>query len=235
MIEHICENCIYKYEPKSVRDYYEKAYFIPQDLSKWNNTVFKHRFWLCGNPHIARINKVNNSIVYKPCIEYNFNGNCTFFKKDNAIDILPSTVSISEPTEPIYMGDKAELEVIVTPFTTPAITETKTEKRIDENGDPILDDDGNEIYDTVTVEIESEFVNDQEINCSYIWYKNGRKLYQKKSPKLLIDTSTEAVDEYYCKVVQSIADNGDGGNKTVEVNSNTVVITVNLKEDTETT
>lgn len=202
MIKHICNNCIYKTAPESIRDFYIKTLKMP-NLNHWGESEFEHYYWLCKNENVAKIDGVNNSVIHKPCIEYNKHSNCTYFRTSNAEDILPSTVELEVENSTVKIGDECVITVKVTPYTKPA-TET-----------------------------EEEVINTQDIKYIYTWYKNGRKLFLKKSNILSVDTSEEAVDEYYCVVTQQITDNGDGGNKTITVNSAPIVITVELKEETE--
>lgn len=228
MIKHNCQNCIYKHEPESIRDYYLRSLQYP-DLHHWNQTGFKHRYWLCENPNVSKVDGVNGSLICRPCHTYNFNETCSYFKIENAEDILPSTSEIQEPTDPIKVGDEVTIEVINTPFTTEAVTEEK--QKLDENGEPLFDEESNPVMETI--ETEPAFTNEQDITYSYTWYKNNRKLFQKKSSELKVDTSVEATDEYYCIVTQSIENNGDGGNKTVQVKTNTVTIIVEAAEEPE--
>lgn len=224
-MERLCSNCIYKNEPTSIRDFYLKTLEMP-NLKHWGDQAFRHHYWLCGNPNIAKTDCLNNSVIFKPCISHNLNGGCDFFKTENAIDILPSIVEIEEPTETIYMGDEVFLEVTDTPFTTPAVTEEK--QKVDIDGISMVDEEGNPIMEEII--IEPEFINEQEISFKYQWYKNGRKLFSKKAKKLKLDTSIDSVDEYYCAVTQNIYNNGDGGLKTVTVETNKVEITVEYKD-----
>lgn len=196
MMNHICDKCIYKYEPESISDFYKKTLTTP-DLHYWAIKEFKHRYWLCSNPKISKVDNVDESMIYKQCSSYNLNGTCTFFKVANAENILPSTSEIGEPTDPIYVGDEVTVEVT----------------------------------NTANEEAEEE----QNISYKYTWYKNGRKLFQKKSNELTIDTSVEATDTYYCIVTQSIENNGDGGVKTVDVKTNEITVTIEAAEEDDDT
>lgn len=202
MIKHICDNCIYKTVPESIRDYYVKTLKMP-NLNHWGEKEFKHYYWLCKNENVGRVDGVNNSIIHKPCIEYNKHSNCIYFRTSDAEDILPSTVELVVENDTVKIDDECVITVKITPY-----TKTATEK-------------------------EDEFINDQDITYIYTWYKNGRKLFQKKSNTLTVDTSEEAVDEYYCVVTQQINNNGDGGNKLIDVISDSVIITVELKTESE--
>lgn len=200
MINHICDNCIHKVEPTSIRDFYVKTYKMP-DMKHWGESDFKHFYWLCKSQNIAKVDGVNGVIIHKLCIDYNKHSNCTYFRSENAEDILPSAVEIIASKNEVEIDDDLELSVRITPYTIPA-TEDK-----------------------------EEFVNKQEINYSYIWYKNGRKLFKKRSNILKVDTKNESIDEYYCIVEQTIKNNGDGGKKEIEVETNKIIITVNAKSE----
>lgn len=226
-MEHICENCIYKYEPTSVDDYYKKTLTMPAHFCKWGQEYYKHWFWLCSNENVGDKDNTDNSIIYRNCREYNINGGCIFFKTPNAIDILPSTVSIAGPTEPLTVGDEATITVTVTPYSTDAVTEER--QKLDIDGQPLFDENENPIMETVI--LEEAFVNDQDISYTYQWYKNGRKLFSKKSNVLELDTTKPSVDEYFCEVIQSIVNNGDGGLKMVSVKSDAVIVTVEAAEE----
>ena len=203
-MDKLCDKCIHCYKPTSVKDYFDKTMKMP-DLHKWGIDVFKHLFWLCDSDCVSKRIHTNDSMIMKPCIEQNIDGNCESFKTSDAINIIPSTVSIEEPAEPIHKDDKVSLTVTVTPATIPAVMED----------------------DTVIV---PEHENDQDITYSYQWYRNGRKLFQEKKSTLTIDTSEVSVDTYKCEVSQFITNNGDGGVKHVDVMTNEVTITV---EDNE--
>jgi hypothetical protein len=212
------------------------------DIRKWGINVFKHEFWLCKNPVISDINHTNNSIICKTCQSQNFHGNCEHFRCSDAEDIIPSAVSI-EPTEKlpekIRINSEITLETVITPATIPAVT--KEEVRVVEV--PVTDTEDNPVYDennepvtkteeqTVVVVIEPEYENPQNIKYLYQWYKNGRKLFKQTKPTIKVDTSAAGTDEYYCEVTQSIAENGDGGNKVAVTDSNR--ITLDIVEPTE--
>lgn len=203
MINHICDKCIHKIEPTSIKDYYIKTCEIP-DMRHWGESEFKHLYWLCDSVGVARIDGVNGSIIHKLCREYNKHSNCTYFRTEDAEDILPSSVEVIANKTEVNVDDELELNVKITPFTISA------------------------------TEITPEIVNTQDINYSYSWYKNGRKLFTKKSNVLKVNTKIASVDEYYCVVEQVINNNGDGGIKTSTVASNKITIIVNKKEDEPT-
>lgn len=232
-MEKLCEKCIHCYRPKSIKDFFDKTMKMP-DISKWGVDVFKHLFWLCDTEPVSEKVHTNGSMLMKQCIEQNFHGNCESFRAADAEDIVPSSVSITEPTEEIREGDEVSLTVTVTPATIPAVTEEKTvtieEELVDENGGLILDENGNPQYIkkdvTETVVVVPEHENDQNITYKYQWYKNGRKLFKEQKSTITVDTSSAATDVYKCEVFQCIANNGDGGNKTATVSSNDVTIIV---------
>ena len=248
MISHICSKCIHKVEPTSIRDYWLKSLQSPC-LRFWGQEEFKHLYWLCSNPNVAEVDHVEHHIIHKPCNEYNFNGNCTFFRTADAIDILPSTIEIeykkvipeedvteedtenetaetlSEETpeeDVLRVGDTVEISTKITPFTTPAVTEER--QKLDIDGVPMVDEEGNPIMETV--EIEPEFVNDQDISYKYQWYKNGRKLFQKKADTLSITLKEEGTEEYFCEITQYIEANGDGGTKVAVAKSNVIELKI---------
>lgn len=112
-MDHICDRCIYKKEPESIRDYYLKTFTMP-DLMHWNEDGFKHRYWLCSNSNVSKIDSTNNSIIYRTCQSYNFHGNCTYFKSENAIDIIPAKISLSASATEIKAGETTVLTITVT-------------------------------------------------------------------------------------------------------------------------
>ena len=112
-MDHICDRCIYKKEPESIRDYYLKTFTMP-DLMHWNEDGFKHRYWLCSNPNVSKVDSTNNSIIYRPCQSYNFHGNCTYFKAENAIDIVPAGIALSASATEIKTGETCTLTITAT-------------------------------------------------------------------------------------------------------------------------
>lgn len=236
MIKHLCQNCIYKVEPTSIKDYFLKSLSMPK-LKHWGDKEFKHLFWLCSNPDVSKVDHTEEHIIHKPCVEYNFNGNCTFFRSPDAEDIIPSLIEMkilkdNEPTteETFFVNEDVFLEITMKPFETETITEEREveKQKTDIDGLPLFDEEGNPVMGTVTetVIIEPSVKNDQNISYSYIWYKNGRKLFQRKSNTFKINTSSASTDEYYCVVVQAIENNGDGGNKVVETKSDTITVII---------
>lgn len=254
MIEHLCQNCIYKVEPTSIRDYFLKTMNTPC-LAKWGLPEFKHLYWLCSNPNVALVDHTEPHTLHKSCVEYNFHGNCTYYRQADAEDIIPSTVEIkyekvieeedndtvtsddttgdtndttndtTEEPEEIYVGDKLKFIATPVPFKKEAVTEER--QKLDIDGEPLFDDDGNPVMETVV--LEPEWINDQEITYKYQWYKNGRKLFTKKSAEIEIKMTEETEDEYYCIIEQSLINNGDGGVKTAEAKSNILSIKVEPK------
>ena len=229
----LCDNCIHCYKPTSIKDFFDKTMKMP-DIHKWGVDVFKHLFWLCDCDDVSKRIHTNNSMLMKQCIEENIDGNCECFRTSNAEDIIPSLVSISEPTEEIREGDEIQLSVTITPATIPAVTEEQTvyveEELKDENGGLILDENGQIQYQSVAkteiVIVVPEHENDQDISYKYQWYKNGRKLFNETKSTITSDTSKADVSEYYCSVSQFIQNNGDGGVKEAVVQSNSVTIEV---------
>ena len=235
-MERICDNCIYCYKPISIKDYFDKTLTMP-NLCEWGVDVFKHKFWLCSNPTVSKVDHSNNSLIYKPCIAQNFRGVCECFKIQGAEDIIPSSIEITS-TEPIpekiKTGTEIVLEATVIPANIPAVTkEVAVEKVV-----PVTDDKGNPLYDdnnmpitevkevTETVIIVPEHENDQDIHYTYLWYKNGRKLYKETKPTITVDTSEEEVAVYPCELIQNIKQNGDGGQKTASVFSNELSLNI---------
>ena len=235
-MERICDNCIYCYKPTSIKDYFDKTLTMP-NLCEWGVDVFKHKFWLCSNPTVSKVDHSNDSLIYKPCIVQNFRGTCEHFKTQDAEDIVPSSIEIasSEPIpEKIKTGTEIVLEATVTPANIPAVTkEVTVEKEV-----PVTDDKGNPLYDgnndpitqiievTETVIVVPEHENDQDIHYSYLWYKNGRKLFKETKPTITVDTSKEEVAVYTCELIQNIKQNGDGGQKTASVFSNEISLNI---------
>lgn len=232
-MDHICDKCIHCYKPISVKDYFDKTMRMP-DMHKWGVEVFKHLFWLCDTEPVSDKIGTNGTMLMKPCIEHNCHGNCETFRTANAEDIIPSLVSIENPTKEIREGDEVSLEVTITPATIPAITEEKTtyveEPLKDENGGLILDENGQPHYVSVpkieTVVVVPEHENDQDITYKYQWYRNGRKLFKETKPTIQLDTTVASEDVYKCEVSQYITNNGDGGTKSAVVSSNEVTIKV---------
>lgn len=257
-MNHLCQNCKFVYFPHGMHDYYVQTFRYPRCPEDWGKDYRKQLFFLCQNENVADVDHTNNTIIMKPCNEYNFNGQCHYYRAENAIDILPSTIELSldkileegpiEPTdpvdpptdptdpptdptepeeEPIYVDDKYQLTITVTPYSEPA--ETEDVQKTDIDGEPMFDDEGNPVMETV--EVKPEFINPQEISCKYQWYKNGRKLWKEKEPVLILDTSKPSSDEYSCEVTQSIEDNGDGGDKVFSSMTDTILIEVVEKEE----
>ena len=227
----VCDKCIYCYKPQSVCDYYKKTLKMP-DLHFWGSPDFKHRFYLCSNENVAKIDHTNESTIYAVCEKENFHGNCAFYRNPNAEDIEFSTVEITASANRVKVGDSVDLEVTVHPFTKPAVTEEVTKivnkPAVDELGDPLYDELGEPIMvpeeQTETVVVEEEYVNQQDITYKYTWYKNGRKIYHNSKPTITVTASEAAINEYYCVVNQSIKQNGDGGIKSVDINSEVVSV-----------
>jgi len=235
-MERICDNCIYCYKPTSIKDYFDKTLTMP-NLCEWGVDVFKHKFWLCSNPTVSKVDHSNDSLIYKPCIAQNFRGVCEYFKIQGAEDIIPSSIEITsaEPIpEKIKTGTEIILEATVIPANIPAVTkEVTVEKEV-----PVTDDKGNPLYDdnnmpitevkevTETVIVVPEHENDQNIHYTYLWYKNGRKLYKETKPTITVDTSEEEVAFYTCELIQNIKQNGDGGQKSASVFSNEISLNI---------
>lgn len=232
-MKKLCDHCIHCYKPESIKDFFDKTMKMP-NMHKWGVDVFKHLFWLCNCDEVSKRIHTNNSMLMEQCIKQNVDGNCEYFKTSNAEDIVPSLVSIEEPTEEIREGDEASLEVIITPAIIPAVTEEQTtyveEPLKDENGGLILDENGQPHYVSVpkieTVIIVPEHPNDQDITYKYQWYRNGRKLFKETKPTIQLDTTVASEDVYRCEVSQYIINNGDGGTKSAVVSSNEVTIEV---------
>lgn len=227
----VCDKCIYCYKPRSVCDYYKKTLKMP-NLHFWGSPDFKHRFYLCSNENVAKIDHTNESTIYAVCQKENFHGNCAFYRNPDAEDIELSTVEIAASSSRVKVGDEVTLNVTVHPFTKPAVTEEVTnivnKPAVDELGDPLYDELGEPIMvseeQVETVVVEEEYVNQQDITYKYTWYKNGRKIYHNSKPTITVTSADAAVNEYYCAVTQSIRQNGDGGVKTVDVNSEIVSV-----------
>lgn len=214
-MKHFCKDCIFQTEATSIYDFYKKTLKTP-DLKYWKLQDFEHKNWLCSNPNICKTDHTNNSLIYALCENINFHGNCIHFLAQNAISIEPSTVElISEKTE-LKINEEASLSVQITPFTLPAVTETKINEETGEEE---------------TVIIEPEYVTKQVLKYKYQWYKNGRKLYKETSDKIVLDTSKESKDEYCCSVTQTLDNNGDGGRKSVTTNTETVIINVSVEDE----
>jgi len=232
-MKKLCDHCIHCYKPESIKDFFDKTMKMP-DCHKWGVDVFKHLFWLCNCDEVSKRIHTNDSMLMEQCINQNIDGNCEFFKTSNAEDIVPSLVSITEPTEEIRVGDDATLEVTITPATIPAVTEEQKvvveEELVDENGGLILDENGQVQYinveKTETVIIVPEHPNDQDITYKYQWYRNGRKLFKETKSTITLDTTAASEDVYKCEVSQYIKNNGDGGIKSAVVSSNEVTINV---------
>ena len=232
-MKKLCDHCIHCYKPESIKDFFDKTMKMP-DMCKWGVDVFKHLFWLCDCDDVSKRIHTNDSIIMKRCIEQNIDGNCECFKTSNAEDIIPSFVSIPEPTSEIREGDEVSLEVAITPATIPAVTEEQTvyveEELVDENGGLILDENGKIQYKTVpkteVVVIVPEHENDQDITYKYQWYRNGRKLFKETKSAIKLDTTVASEDIYECEVSQYITNNGDGGNKSAITMTNAITIKV---------
>lgn len=232
-MKRLCDHCIHCYKPESIKDFFDKTMKMP-NMHKWGVDVFKHLFWLCNCDEVSKRIHTNDSMLMEQCIEQNIDGNCEYFKTSNAEDIIPSLVSIEEPTEKIREGDEASLEVTITPATIPAVTEEKItyveEPLKNENGGLVLDENGQPQYVSVpkteTVVIVPEHENDQDITYKYQWYRNGRKLFKETKSTIKLDTTVASEDVYKCEVSQYITNNGDGGVKTVVVSTNEITISV---------
>ena len=232
-MKKLCDHCIHCYKPESIKDFFDKTMKMP-DMCKWGVDVFKHLFWLCDCDEVSKRIHTNDSMLMEQCIKQNIDGNCEYFKTHNAKDIIPSLVSIENPTEEIREGDEISLEVTVTPATIPAVTEEQTiyieEEIVDENGGLVLDENGQPQYrnieKTETVVIVPEHENDQDITYKYQWYKDGRKLFKETKSTIKLDTSAASENVYKCEVSQYITNNGDGGTKSAVVSSNEVTIKV---------
>lgn len=232
-MKKLCDKCVYCYKPESIKDFFDKTMKMP-DMCKWGVDVFKHLFWLCNCDEVSKRIHTNNSMLMEQCIEQNVDGNCEYFKTADAINIVPSLISVEAPTEEIREGDKVSLTVTVTPANIPAVTEEQTitveEELKNENGGLILDENGQPQYvnvdKTVTVVVIPEHPNDQDITYKYQWYRNGRKLFKETKSTIELDTTTASEDVYKCEVSQYIANNGDGGIKSAVVSSNDVTINV---------
>lgn len=235
-MERICDNCIFCYKPTSIKDFFDKTLTMP-NLREWGVDVFKHKFWLCSNTTVSKVDHSNNSLIYKPCIAQNFRGVCEYFKTQGAEDIIPSSIEITS-TEPIpekiKTGTEIILEATVTPANIPAVTKEVTiEKEV-----PVTDDKGNPLYDdnnmpitevkevTETVIVVPEHENDQDIHYTYLWYKNGRKLFKETKSNITVDTSEEEIAIYTCELIQNIKQNGDGGQKSASVFSNEISLNI---------
>ena len=235
-MERICDNCIFCYKPTSIKDFFDKTLTMP-NLREWGVDVFKHKFWLCSNTTVSKVDHSNNSLIYKPCIAQNFRGVCEHFKTQDAEDIIPSSIEIT-PSEPLPEKIKTNtvvvLESTVTPANIPAVTkEVTVEKEVpvtDNNGNPLYDNNNEPITQiievTETVIVVPEHENDQDIHYSYLWYKNGRKLFKETKSTITVDTSNEEVAVYTCELIQSIKQNGDGGKKTASVFSNEITLDI---------
>ena len=232
-MKKLCDHCIHCYKPESIKDFFDKTMKMP-DMCKWGVDVFKHLFWLCNCDEVSKRIHTNDSMLMEQCINQNIDGNCEFFKTSDAENIVPSLVSITEPTEEIRVGDDAKLEVTITPATIPAVTEEQKvvveEELVDENGGLILDENGQVQYvnveKTETVIIVPEHPNDQDITYKYQWYRNGRKLFKETKSTIKLDTTAASENVYKCEVSQCITNNGDGGTKSAVVSSNEITIKV---------
>lgn len=145
-----------------------------------------------------------------------------------------------EPEEPhYYVGDIIKLSITATPFSKPAVTEDIEEEitvpKLDIDDQPMVDENGEQIYETVTVtktvEIEPAFTNEQAISYKYQWYKNGRKLWKEKESELIINVKEVITDKYLCEVTQLIEDNGDGGDKEYTSKSEEIELIIEEKPE----
>lgn len=214
-MKHTCDKCMYKTIPTSMHDYFVKTFTLPEKPEDWGKDYRKQMFYLCSAPGIAVIDHTNESLIYGKCRENNFNGECHYYREEHAEDIIPSTIKINsekiaeESEEPIYVGDEVKISITMEPFTRPAVTEER--QKLDIDGQPMFDEEGNPFMETV--ELEPEFVNPQEIKYVYQWYKNDRKLWKEKDAELIVKAKEAGTESYHCVVTQSLEDNGDGGHK----------------------
>ena len=232
-MKKLCDHCIHCYKPESIKDFFDKTMKMP-DMHKWGVDVFKHLFWLCDCDEVSKRIHTNNSMLMEQCIKQNIDGNCEYFRTSNAENIIPSSVEILPPNQIIRIGDKVELDVIITLALIPAVTEevkfVEEVEITDENGGLVLDENGQPTYETrevtKTVVVVPEHSNDQDITYKYQWYKNGRKLYKETHQSIEVDTTTSSENVYKCEVSQYITNNGDGGTKSAVVSSNEVTVKV---------
>lgn len=209
-----CVNCIYKEEATSIYDFYQKTLTMP-NMKFWGLKDFAYKNWLCSNPKHCRIDHTNNSIIRRPCEDLNFYGSCINYLQSDAINIEPSTINIiCEQTE--FQGnEEAYITTEIIPFFIPEETEIKINEETGEEEIIIT----KERYDT-----------DQVLKYKYQWYKNNRKLFKETKDKVLIDTTKDSIDTYYCKVTQILEDNGDGGKKVEITTTKSVIITVDVPD-----
>lgn len=223
MHEQYCKDCKYKFKANSLREYSIKTDGSFPSETNWNSPENEHKWWLCSNPSISQLIHTDGTIYCKKCIDVNTYGDCTYFTSENAVDIIPSSVDIIKEHTEIGVGSECKLEVTITPFSKPAITEEKP--LLDENGEPVINEEtGLQEYETII--IEPEFINNQDISYKYQWYKDGRKLYNEISNTISVNTETESDSIYYCRVTQTIPNNYDGGNKSFTSDTNAVNIVV---------
>lgn len=210
-----CVNCIYKEEATSIYDFYQKTLTMP-NMKFWGLKDFAYKNWLCSNPKHCRTDHTNNSIIRRPCEELNFYGSCINYLQSDAINIEPSTINIiCEQTE--FQGnEEAYITTEIIPFFIPEETETKINEETGEEEIIII----KERYDT-----------DQVLKYKYQWYKNNRKLFKETKDKVLIDTTKDSIDTYYCKVTQILEDNGDGGKKEEITTTSSVTVYVDVPDD----
>lgn len=226
-MKHECTNCKYIFIPSSMKEYYEKTLTIPDNPRDFYKDIKKHFFYLCSNPLVAKTDHTNNSLIMTPCRNKNFNGECHYYREENAEDILPSTIKIKADKTEFEYEEEGSIEVEITPYTEPAVTEEVQKTDID--GELMFDEEGNPVMETI--EIKPEFMNDQQIDYSYQWYIDGRKLWKEKEAILNIDSTNPGTYRLKCNVIQNLKDNGDGGNKVY--NSFTEEVLITVKEEPE--
>lgn len=238
-MKHNCLKCKYLYKPESMYDYYKKTFTLPEHPCDWGKDYKQQFFFLCSSPNIAETDHTNESVIMTPCRNKNFNGECHYYREENAEDILPSAIEIKseiqaedieDSEEPvIHVDDIVKLSVEITPYTEPE--ETEERQKLDIDGEPMTDEDGNPVMETVV--IKPEFINEQDIEYFYQWYKNGRKLWKETKPEMFADTSEPGTNDYFCEVIQKLKDNGDGGDKTFSSRTVILTILVEPKEEPE--
>lgn len=203
-MKKLCTLCKYKYEPKSISDYEEKAREFP-NLINWGKEKKKNFYYLCSCPDIADFDGTNGSCVFKLCRLFNPNGNCNFYKQENCIDIIPEELELYCEKDILDVGDTLKLEI-------KPLSETKNKYKYEwyENGRRLWNENSS-IFEFVLLDSSLNKPITKDFACRVIQY---------------IDNNGDGgIKEYYQTYKKEI---------TLNVKSqNTTAITENITETTQ--